>query len=253
MNTKFLQLFSLFLLVSCNGPNKTKSITEFTAQLEVNSKASVQIETPSHISNIGNQIDYVKKTSSLILEKPKLFSAKSIFKLNNPLAALPTATNEHIYLITENGDVICYDARVSKKIWQNNIGTKGQKIDAATISFDKDKLIITADIYLFKLDSQNGQILGKVLVDDIVRDYPEFNGDKFFLKTAGNKLIAYNSTNLNQLWQVQTWSDNVATLNYKSPIIYNNRIIQGYSSGQIIANNLQDGDESWQINLLSAE
>ena len=239
------------LISSCSGPNKTRGIIEFTAKLTQESKSTVNLGHSISPETFGNQLDFVKRAASVKINPIKNFAAKSILSFSSPLAALPIANKDLLYFITKDGKLTCYDYTNQKQLWQSLITTQDTKLDSVTMSLNNGTIIVTADLYLYSFSAQDGKMLGKVLLDDMVKDYPSFSKESIFIKTAGNKLIAYNHNSLNQIWHVETWSDNVSSLTFNSPIIWNNQVINGYSSGQIIASNLVDGSQMWEINMLS--
>ncbi|MDX1924369.1 MAG: PQQ-binding-like beta-propeller repeat protein [Rickettsiaceae bacterium] len=246
---KYLVVALSSIIIACSGPKKTMNIVEFTTQLTPNSSRKVSSTEFRNVRNFGNMLDYINSHSGIELEDIQNIRYSKTTSFSGKLQSIPLNVDKYIYTLTQDGKVYSFDLEAKKLAWQTSIDPKTGASESGSISYSEGYLYVVSDLYIYKIDASAGKIREKALLDDITRDYPLISNKVIYIKTASNKMAAYRTSDLVQIWHYQTWSDNVSTSTYSSPLIDGNSVFAGFSTGQVISSNIADGSEIWQINL----
>ena len=102
---------------------------------------------------------------------------------------------------------------------------------------------------LFEIDAKTGRELARKSLRDLVKAQPLVRTNAIFIQNVSNNLTAYNTETWMPVWSYETWPETLATYNVTSPMIVGGQIISSYTTGQIVSNNISDGNELWQMNL----
>jgi outer membrane protein assembly factor BamB len=247
---KISLLILAFLISSCTGSGKIKALTELTDRLVSNSDTRVEVGQPIKINNFTNQINFFSSNdSSIYLDKinPKLGFRK--VSLSSKLAAAPYIHENNLFILEQAGRVKCFDLESGKAKWEMNLGVYKSKISFGTLSFNNDKIFVTADMNLYVLNAENGREIYKTSLEDSVKSYPLLFANAIVIQDVSNILKAYNTDNWRLAWIYESWPEYISSNALHAPIIAGEQLITAFSSGQLVSLNITSGELLWQKNL----
>jgi outer membrane protein assembly factor BamB len=237
------------LITSCSGKRKIKSITEFTEKLVSSSTHSVSLSDPVSLADFHNQITFTKnKAITIKVDNISKFSFSKLGVFEKFITS-PSIVEGNIYSLSTNGRVSSFNLTNNKYNWSVNLPVQTTNITTGTITHYLGKIFVTADLQLFVLDSSNGKEITRKSLDDISKNYPVILGNAFLIQTVNNNLYAYETDSWKQVWAYETWPEYISSSTVLAPVIFQDSVISGFTTGQLVANKISDGSELWQINL----
>lgn len=252
MNKNLLVLLALVILTSCSGSHKLKSIVEFTARLKSDSNKSVIVGEEKEVGDFGNQINFVRNsTYSYKINPIKFNNFKKTKVASNSMIFFPSVIGSKVYAIDSIGTIFRIDIKTGKEDWKSSLNTQKRTLSAATLSYSADKLFITADLQLIVINAESGKEIVRKSLDDLVKNQPLIISNAFFVQNVSNNLLAYNIDTWSPVWTYDSWPETLLTGNITSSVAVGGQLITGFSSGQLISNNIATGEELWQMNLLA--
>ncbi len=250
MRKFFIPLLTLFLILSsCGGSKRIKGLTEFTPKLLPDSNKSVNLGGDLAIDVFGNENNFLQNMGHSLKLRPLAKNYKKIKISNNQIAALPSIANGTIYAFDETADLVSVDINSGKVNWKISLDSAKKRLTSSHVVYFYNKLYVVGDLQLFEIDALNGKEITRKSFPDLVRAQPLVRSNAIFVQNVSNNLTAYNTDTWSPAWNYETWPETLASHNVASPLIYGNLIISNYTTGQIVANNIADGAEVWQINL----
>jgi outer membrane protein assembly factor BamB len=179
------------------------------------------------IADINNSLYLINKENG---EKLKVIPTEETIVKNNFINSLVSSKDSFFYLNTY-GSLYSISNKGEIK-WFINLNqaleiTSTNLFYSNPIILHQDKLIVSTDLYLYILDSNNGSIFSKVAITSLLK--PVASGENLFLITKDNLLVCIN-LNTNKITYSIDISQNIAnfldtkkkSINIKSLAIINN-------------------------------
>jgi len=179
------------------------------------------------IADINNSLYLINKENG---EKLKVIPTEETIVKNNFINSLVSSKDYFFYLNTY-GSLYSISNKGEIK-WFINLNqaleiTSANLFYSNPIILHQDKLIVSTDLYLYILDSNNGSIFSKVAITSLLK--PVASGENLFLITKDNLLVCIN-LNTNKITYSIDISQNIAnfldtkkkSINIKSLAIINN-------------------------------
>lgn len=232
-----LILSSLFLLFACDqiGSSRIKNLIDLTPPLSVDHDKRV----------IFDHKELASQTASVDTAKVKLINFASTDIISEPAVA-----KKVFYAVEKSGFVSAYSLKDNKKLWRTNI--KGDIVDrffiGGGILYSDDKLYVTFGTrYLVVLDAATGIEEFRKEFADIIRIKPVMaENNKLLVQTVSNKLYAINAKNYNTIWAHEEGLQTINIGEYIHPILFENAVIASFSTGELLALNLDNGKPLWR-------
>jgi len=179
------------------------------------------------IADINNSLYLINKENG---EKLKVIPTEETIVKNNFINSLVSSKDSFFYLntygslysISNKGEITWFiNLNQALEITSTNL------FYSNPIILHQDKLIVSTDLYLYILDSNNGSIFSKVAITSLLK--PVASGENLFLITKDNLLVCIN-LNTNKITYSIDISQNIAnfldtkkkSINIKSLAIINN-------------------------------
>lgn len=237
---KTLALFLvLFAVSSCDqfGSTRIKNIIDLTPQL------SQEVE--------GNILLSSNDLVSLSLGK----KGENILRGN--IASEPLYFDGILYANDSKGFVSAYDLKGKKLLW--TVSAKGDVVDrhfvGGGVAIHAGKLYVTNGTrYLTVLDAKTGVEEFRKEFSDLVRVKPVLNSSgQLLIQTISNKLYCLNSNNFKVRWMHEGGLQTIVGSGNVHPVLFQNSVIVSYSTGDLFALNIENGEPLWRYSLISAE
>lgn len=276
------------LLASCGGSSKIRDIVDFTPKLTAAAQGYKVVLPQAHEAQpwVEGSGWVNSQPHNFIAEVDGKFLKHSVSKAR--MIAAPVIAEDKIFTLSENGILSAIDIRppsdthdvpvasaspasTTKKLlskfsfkssskgetsykllWSADLKRKTSNIhfSSGAMTYRDGILFLThgtRDIIAF--DASVGAELWRRRLPDVARLQPVLFQNAAIVQTLNNQTYAMDINSGRILWQHDGLPETLSTGRNIAPIVHKGRVIVGYSSGQLVALNLADGQELWQMNL----
>jgi outer membrane protein assembly factor BamB len=166
----------------------------------------------------------------------------------------PIIGGNKIFAMDGAGIISAYDAEnPDRELWSSDLLHHDEDSSAQIgggLAWARNRLFATgAEGRFVALDSDTGALLWKKSLKLPLRTPPRVSGDKIFLLTADNRLLALHQSDGSPLWSHQGIHDITVTLHAAVPAIRNRIVLVIYSTGEIMALDQESGQSLWSDQL----
>lgn len=284
LNAAFFLTFSLFfILSSCANKDKDydkeKAISAFAAvdSLKIDeSLKNKEISIPKakknssfngSLSFYNQEIENFDKNFS---QKNKFFSnSKTIkFEDNNlfysgfgffssaDFVFNPIILEDRIFTLNSSANLISFDLETGKKNWKTKIFKKNSlknyslpKILYKKIAENEIIFAINGINEIAAVNAKNGEIIWQKKISSIPNSSIIADDENIYFTTNDNKLFAIDIKNGDLKWIFSAILLNTAIFGSADPLIYQDKIIAAFSSGEIYLIDKKTGSQIWSQSL----
>lgn len=168
--------------------------------------------------------------------------------------AEPIVSDNIIYALDADFRLTALNLQTGDKVWNKKLKMDNRDISLKSIglAFGADKIFAVAgDGAVYALD-KSGNVVWKKSLGLALRSSPVFYDNTLYLMSACNRLFALNARDGSQKWAYQTTQNQTNLLGMGSPAIHDDKMVVGFSTGEVMAFNALTGTPLWTQNVLSA-
>jgi len=168
------------------------------------------------------------------------------------LMAQPIIAQDRLFTMDAKTKINAYKLSNGEKLWSTEITPKGEEDDHINggLAFENGKIYATTGFgQVVALTAKTGKILWRRDVKAPFRTAPTAKDNRIFAITVTNKLFALNGQNGVILWTHTGIEETTNLLGGGSPAIDNGVVVAPYSSGELVALKVQNGQELWSDSL----
>ena len=181
------------------------------------------------------------------------------------LTAAPVVGGGRIYTIDAEAHIYAYDAKTGNEVWDRRLAPKNgtdmptlwgllgkrNTIEPATgmgggVAYDAGRLFVTSGFGVaYALDAKTGETLWGQDIGVPILNAPVVSGGRLFVSTHDNHFYALAESNGRQLWSHQGIPETAGVLSSTSAAVLGEFVIAPYSSGELYALSVQNGQPAW--------
>ena len=164
----------------------------------------------------------------------------------------PIISQQKIYFLDPSGELFAYDLITKKKIWQSQIFNKPsiQNFRVAQITLADNVIYATiGSNYLVAVNAQDGKIIWQKQVSALLISKPIVSNNLIYVVSDNNRLYCFKSNNAELKFTHNGVNRSTAILGSSPPVIYGDKLLVAYSSGEIYALNKINGEVIWTHDL----
>jgi outer membrane protein assembly factor BamB len=168
------------------------------------------------------------------------------------LMAQPIIAQDSLFTMDAETTVNAYSINKGEELWSTDITPEGEGDDQINggLAFDNGKIYATTGFgQVVALAAKTGKILWRRDVKIPFRTAPTAKNNRIFAITITNKLFAFNGQNGAILWTHAGIEEPTNLLGGGSPAIDSGVVVAPYSSGELVALKVQNGQELWSDSL----
>ncbi len=264
MGMRLLALLAIpMLVVGCGGNNdrlklsgERESIVQDVTTIEpdidlLNTKLKLPaVSKKSEWPQVGGYADHKARHAplparvTLAWKKSIMPSIDSDEGLVNP----PIVADGKIYFMTPENEVISLDAWSGDKLWTRKLLNKknrGISISGG-LAFEEGVLFATTSSgQVVALDSVAGDEIWRSTVSAPVRAAPTVAGGRVFVVSHDNRLHTFRASDGKLLWSHSGIEENLSILGGAAPAVSECVVVVAYSSGEVYALRVKDGNYLW--------
>nr|QIM10572.1 outer membrane protein assembly factor BamB [uncultured Alphaproteobacteria bacterium] len=176
------------------------------------------------------------------------------------LIAQPVIAENKIFAIDANAIVSAYDKKDGKQLWRLRLKPqlkedKGVALKGAGLAYAHGKIYAATGFGgVFAIDAENGKIIWKNYEKTPIRIAPTTGGNKVFVQTIENVLVALNQTDGSEIWRYAAQNEDTVLVGGAAPAYDASMdiLIAGFSNGEIRAIKASTGSPLWGDYLVSS-
>lgn len=164
----------------------------------------------------------------------------------------PVIHGDKIFMIRPSGVLTAYNLNSKEKIYKKRVFPKKYFSDYLDpkISFSNDRIFAIAGINkVVAINPSNGRVVWSKQILSIPTSAIVSDGKNIYFSTNDNKTYALNFEDGKIEWISSSFAQETAIIGSAKPIIYGNKLIIGYSNGEVNCLNKENGETLWTQNL----
>lgn len=188
--------------------------------------------------------------------KPKIAWTQSVGNgIGSYYSQLQPAIDENaIYVAARNGSVKAFSIKNGKSLWKTNLSSQDSNVlnisprISGGVGLGDDTLYIgTENAEVFAVNAADGEVKWSSTVSGEVLAQPVYDNKLVIIHTSRGDLIALNSDNGEQVWQVSNPQPKLTLRGNATPSISKGGIIYGRSDGYVAVALLMTGRPGWRL------
>ena len=225
-------------------PSLEKTEIKLPKQQENNSWHSSSDAQNRNIENIAFDFPAINKSH-------KLWSGLN-FKFDDRFVFSPIIVDKKIFLLDGSGVLEAYDLASKKRLWKNRAFPRSflKNYQIPKISYQDKKIFAIVGInQIAAINEEDGKTIWTKNISAIPISTPVSDGNFVYVTSNDNKLYAFDAISGELQWAQAGIARPTAILGAADPVIYQDKVIVSYSSGEIYAVNKKTGEPIWSQDL----
>jgi len=168
------------------------------------------------------------------------------------IVAQPIVADGKIFTLDSENMVSAFNADSGKKIWELELTPEHEDDGHITggLAYDNGRLYVATGFALvFGIEANTGKTIWVSKADAPMRAAPTARGNRVFVITLNNQLIAYDGRNGKELWDYTGISETASILGGASPAVDQGVVVAAFSSGDVVALKVENGNQMWTDSL----
>ena len=172
------------------------------------------------------------------------------------LTATPIAEGGRIFVMDAKADVSAHDARTGAQIWRTNVmphAKRDREGWGGGIAYADGKVYASSGFReVVQLDARTGALGWRTRTEAPVHAAPTVADGRMFVVDVNDELLAFDTSNGQQLWTYQALTEPARILAASSPAVSNDTLVSSFASGELVALRAANGNELWNASLARA-
>jgi len=169
------------------------------------------------------------------------------------LATTPIVAEGRVYVLDAETTVRAFDATTGQEIWEVELTPEGEDAEEGRgggVAFEAGRIFVTTGFgEAVALDAASGETLWRTQAGTPYRSAPTVNGGRVFTITSDNQMICISAEDGAILWRHRGITESAGILAATSPAVAGSIVIAPYSSGELFALRVENGNQLWSDSL----
>ncbi len=169
------------------------------------------------------------------------------------LATTPVMAEGRVYVLDAETTVRAFDAETGEEIWEVDLTPEnedGEEGRGGGVAYDDGRIFVTTGFgEAVALDIASGEVLWRTKAGTPYRSAPTANGGRVFTITSDNQMICISAADGEILWRHRGIVESAGILAATSPAVSGSIVIAPYSSGELFALRVENGNQLWSDSL----
>ena len=161
----------------------------------------------------------------------------------------PFIYQNHVYAATANGSIIAANKKTGSIVWQTKYE---HPLLAGPVVYGNDLALNTDNSSIVLIDKDNGNVSKEVKIASDALAKPLIIGDTIYVKTISGVLYSINLKTGKKNWTYEHGSPEIILKASSSPARYGQTIVVGFSDGELIGFDENNGHVQWQRHIAFA-
>lgn len=236
-----------------NNTNKMLVVLLLSSTLFACSSTDEEDDTsdlPAELTEIKQQF-----SPEVLWEESVGNGSESYFSRLKPIAAY-----NNVYSASRAGDVIAFDDKTGKTLWQIDLSdiskersfwdSRSPALLAGGPIAGSDKIFIGSENgKVYALDAQTGVLVWEASIKGEVISAPAVNSGVVVVNSASGVMKAFNAESGEEIWQVEQDVPALTLRGISSPVIASGGVLVGTAKGGIDVYLLDKGQQGWSTEI----
>ncbi len=172
------------------------------------------------------------------------------------ILAQPLVVESVLFTMDSRSTVKAYDRLTGRVYWEKDLDPHDEDdgFFGGGIAYADGRIFVsTGFARVFALDVRSGDVIWSQDAPAPIRAAPTVNGGRVFIVTLDNQTLSLAADDGRRLWSHIGLQSETSLLGGASPAIAGRKLVVPYSSGEIVAIDVIEGDEEWNLNLSSVK
>jgi len=168
------------------------------------------------------------------------------------IVAQPVVADGKIFTVDSENMVSAFDAQTGKRLWELELTPEHEDDGhiSGGLAYENGRLYVaTGFALLFGIDASNGKAMWVSKADAPMRAAPTARGNRVFVITLNNELIAFDGRDGDRIWNYKGISETASILGGASPAVDQGVVVAAFSSGDVVALKVENGNQLWTESL----
>lgn len=164
------------------------------------------------------------------------------------MAALPVVAGGRAFVYDPNGNVTAVSISGGGQSWRRALRPEDEdgQVAAGGVAFDGGRLFAATGFgQLFALDATSGQTAWAIDLETPALSAPTVANGRVFVITQSNTVLALSAADGTEQWRFRGVPATAGLLGSGTPAVSGNTVVVPYSSGEIVALNVENGEPRW--------
>lgn len=165
------------------------------------------------------------------------------------IAARPVVAGGRVYVYTPDGAVTAVSLSSGNRVWQTAVRPEDERDAAAGggVAVDGGRVFVATGYgEVAALDPASGAVQWRREIIAPARSAPTAAAGKVFLVTQTNEVVALEQADGSQSFSYVGIPEQAGMLAAASPAVSGNKVVFPYSSGEVMAFDIESGEAVWQ-------
>ena len=169
------------------------------------------------------------------------------------LATAPILAAGSVFVLDAETSLGAFDATTGQALWDVDLTPEDEDSDEGRgggAAFENGRVFVTTGFgEVVALDAASGEIAWRTQAGTPYRAAPTVNGGRVFTITSDNQMICLNAADGEILWRHRGITESAGILAATSPAVSGSIVIAPYSSGELFALRVENGNSLWSDSL----
>lgn len=158
----------------------------------------------------------------------------------------PAYYNGRIYIANRTGEIFSFDSKTGVRQWKQDlkmpiVAAIGVNDGFAVVAHDNGD--ITA------LNATDGSLVWNTSIKRQISAVPVIGKERVLIRTADGLLIGLDMRAGSIVWEIQKATPGLSVHGDSTPLITGDAVLTGLSNGKLIANNVINGRDYWEVEI----
>lgn len=171
------------------------------------------------------------------------------------LIAAPIVAEGTVFTIDAAARVSAFGAGSGRKYWQVRTAPRNDDEGASLgggLAYDKGRVFASNGIgYLTALDAATGRVLWRAKTEAPMRAAPTVNGNRVFVTTVTNQVVAFAAENGVRLWNYDGVGSDTILLGGATPAVDAGVVVAPFNNGELVALRADNGAVLWNDSVIA--
>ncbi|HEX5339453.1 MAG TPA: outer membrane protein assembly factor BamB [Gammaproteobacteria bacterium] len=162
------------------------------------------------------------------------------------LGIVPASDDNNIYAASSNGNVYAFRLKDGERLWKADTDFG---FSAGPGVGDGIVVVAAHDGTVLALDAASGKQLWQAGVDAEILASPAVSNTAVVVHSTDGHVIALSPVSGQKLWNISREPPKLSLRGSAAPLIIGNTVYVGLNTGKLLALNLADGSQRWELTL----
>jgi len=168
--------------------------------------------------------------------------------------AAPIIADGRVFTVDRDFEIYAFDAESGARQWrfQPEVPDEDDEAFGGGIAYHNGRIFLTTGFaQIYAIDARTGQEIWNVRGNGPMRAPPAVGDGKVVAVSIDNRTIAVDEETGEEVWQHAGFAEAAGLIGGASPAIADNTVVVPYSSGEVFALRLSNGQTRWSDSLTS--